>query len=428
MTVRTALRGGSRALAGTLVGRVANVVALLLAARALGSEEFGGFSLALSTALLVTSLSALGLPVAAQKLVAEAREVDGPRRERLIDAALGLTVFVGVLAVLVFLVAGPWVASRVLDQGGITPLLAVATLLVLSTPCVEILAGLLAALERFRDVGVYRAVQGCLGGCLLGAVLLTAPGAAAALWAVFVADVLTCVLGWKLLSSARGAGRHRWLMPRTEFVSAARSLLRVSMPALLASVSLQPALWVGQVMLSRQPDGLDQVGMFAVALRWSAVALFVPATMGSVLLPMLGRLRANGREADARTLFVRYGGMTVVFSTVICLVLVALAKVLMGLQGAGYVVATTALVVLAVAVVPTALNNVLSQRALAEGRLALWVWSDLVLAATLAVGAVTLVPLLRDVGLAWSYLLAYVATCLVLLPVAFSARKRAGAP
>ena len=79
-TLRTALRGGSWALVGTFVGRVANVGALLLAARLLGSEQFGGMSLALSTALVVTSVSALGLPVAAQKLVAEAREIDVVRR------------------------------------------------------------------------------------------------------------------------------------------------------------------------------------------------------------------------------------------------------------------------------------------------------------------------------------------------------------
>jgi O-antigen/teichoic acid export membrane protein len=233
------------------------------------------------------------------------------------------------------------------------------------------------------------------------------------------------VLGLRLVTSARGP-RSTARYGRTELLIEVRSLLRVSLPALIASVSLQPALWLGQVLLSRQPDGLQNVGTFAVAMRWHSIALFVPATMGSVLLPMLGRLRATGRNMDARALFVRYGALTLAFSTATCLGLIAFAAPLMGLQGREYSLASGVLVVLAVATVPAALNNVLGSRALAEGRVALWVWSDLALAAALVASAVVLVPPLDDTGLAWAYLAAYVASCLVLLPIALAARSPAG--
>jgi O-antigen/teichoic acid export membrane protein len=99
----------------------------------------------------------------------------------------------------------------------------------------------------------------------------------------------------------------------------------------------------------------------------------------------------------------------------------------MGLQGAEYALESGVLVVLAVATVPAALNNVLSNRALAEGRLALWVWSDLALSITLAASAVALIPRLAGIGLGLAYLAAYVATCLVLWPIALAARLHAGA-
>jgi O-antigen/teichoic acid export membrane protein len=421
-TLRTALRGGSWALLGTFVGRVANVGALLVAARYLGSEQFGGMSLALSTTLVVTSVSALGLPVAAQKLVAEAREIDVARRDRLIDITLGMTASVGLLTMIGGVLGSAWVANGILDQPDIAPLMAVASILILTTPMVEVLAGLLAALERFETVGLFRAVHGALCGLLVGIVLLSGSGAVAALLALATAETLACVLGFQLVTAARGP-RSTARCGRAELVVDAKSLLRVSVPALIASISLQPALWLGQVLLSRQPDGLAHVGTFAVAMRWHAIALFVPATMGSVLLPMLGRLRATGRNVDARALFVRYGALTLAFSTVTCLGLIAFATPLMGLQGPEYALASGVLVVLAVATVPTALNNVLSNRALAEGRLALWVCSDLALSITLATGAGVLVPILQGAGLASAYLAAYVATCLVLLPIGLGARS-----
>jgi len=425
-TLRTALRGGSWALVGTFVGRVAHVGALLLAARHLGSEQFGGMSLALSTVLVVTSVSALGLPVAAQKLVAEAREIDVVRRDRLIDITLGMSASVGLLTMIGGALSSAWVADGILDQPDVAPLVAVASILILTTPMVEVLAGLLAALERFGAVGLFRAVHGSLCGVLV-IVLLSTSGAMAVLWVLAAADALACVLGLRLVTSARGP-RSTARYGRTDLLIEVRSLLRVSLPAMLASVSLQPALWFGQVLLSRQPDGLGHVGTFAVAMRWHAIALFVPATMGSVLLPMLGRLRATGRSMDARVLFVRYGALTLAFSTAACLGLIAFAAPLMGLQGAEYSLESGVLVILAVATVPAALNNVLSSRALAEGRLALWVWSDLALSITLAASAFALVPLLDGIGLASAYLAAYVATCLVLLPIALAARPAAEGP
>jgi O-antigen/teichoic acid export membrane protein len=424
-TLHAALVSGSWTLVGTFIGRVANVGALLLAAEDLGSEQFGGMSLALSTTLVVTSVSALGLPVAAQKLVAEAREIDTARRDRLIDLTIRMTAAVGLLTAIGGALSSGWVADRILDAPAAAPLVAIASILIFTTPMVEVLTGLLAALERFDMVGLFRAVHGILCGAALVIVLLITSGAIPALWALAAAEALACVFGLRLVTSVRGP-RSTTRYGRSDFLVEAKSLLRVATPALIASVSLQPALWVGQVMLSRQPDGLQHVGTFAVAMRWHSIALFVPTTMGSVLLPILGRLRVTGRAVDARALFVRYGVLTLVFSTATCLGLIAFATPLMGLQGAEYSVDSRVLVVLAVATIPAALNSLLGSRALAEGRLALWVWSDLALAATLVAGAVALVPSLAGVGLASAYLAAYVATCLVLLPIALAARPSAG--
>ena len=421
-TLLTALRGGSWALVGTFVGRVANVGALLLAARHLGSTEFGSMSLALSTTLVVSSVSALGLPVAAQKLVAEAREIDPIRRDRLIDITLGLTVSVGLLVMLGGVLSSAWIADGILHQPDIAPLVAVAAILILTTPMTEVLAGLLGALERFGTLGLFRAIHGALCGVLLVVVLLSTSGVVPLLWALAVAEVLACGLGLWLVTSARGP-RSTGRYGRTEILVEFRALLPVAMPALLAGALLQPALWFGQVLLSRQPDGLQYVGIFAVAMRWHSIALFVPTTMGSVLLPMLGRLRATGCSGDARALFVRYGTLMLALSTATCFGLIAFAPALMGLQGSEYSVASGVLVVLAVATVPVALNNVLGDRALAEGRIALWVWSDLAFAIVLAASAVALVPALDGIGLAWAYLAASVATCLVLLPIALAARS-----
>src|SRR6185436_2723331 len=100
-------------------------------------EQFGGMSLALSTAMVISAVSALGLAVAAQKLVAEAREIDVVRRDRLIDITLGMTASVGLLTMIGGALSSAWVADGMLHHPDVAPLLAVASILILTTPMVE---------------------------------------------------------------------------------------------------------------------------------------------------------------------------------------------------------------------------------------------------------------------------------------------------
>jgi O-antigen/teichoic acid export membrane protein len=290
--------------------------------------------------------------------------------------------------------------------------LASAPLIVL-VPLSDLLTSIFNGLERFPHLGAFVAVRGALTAiALCGAALGIA--VSGVLLGVVCAEAISFLVGYSLLARLRGP-----LQPALgEMRRCVRPLLRVSVPAMVAGTSLLPALWLGQVILSRQPDGLQKVGVFAVAYRWHLVAAFVPATLGSVLLPMLGRLQASDRAMDARQLFIRYGWFTLSLAAPAGFLLVVLAGPIMALQGPQYAVGAATLAILGLAVVPTTLNNVLSQMAVAQSRLALWVVSDVALAGVLVLGAWILVPALGGgVGLAWAYVAAYIATCLVLSPV-----------
>jgi O-antigen/teichoic acid export membrane protein len=407
-----ALRSGGWTLSGTTIGRLATAVCTLFAAAALGSRSYGEFALAQSTALTVTSVSGLGLSVAVTKLVAEARVHDRGRAATLIGTALVMTAAVGVATMVGFCLLSPFMARVVFDQQVVaTVLIAAAPLLVLG-PLAEMFASVLTGLERFPRLGVFRALRGALTGIAL-CVAALGISVSGVLLAVVSAEAISCVVACSLLVRLRGPFR----LTLSEMRRCVRPLLHVSLPAMLAGTSLLPALWLGQVMLSRQPDGLRKVGVFAVAYRWHLVAVFVPAALGSVLLPMLGRLQASNRVVDARRLFVSYGWFTLALAAPACLILLVFARQIMAIQGPQYVTGASMVAILGIAVIPAAMNNVLSQMAVAETRLALWVVSDIALAGVIVFGAWLLVPALDGVGLSWAYVAAYVTTCLVLIPV-----------
>ena len=69
-------------------------------------------------------------------------------------------------------------------------------------------------------------------------------------------------------------------------------------------------------------------------------------------------------------------------------------------------------------------NLVLSGIAIACGRVRLWLFSDLVLAAALFGSAYWLVLIDHEAGLAIAYLLGYLATCAVLIPTVVKLFRR----
>ncbi len=108
-------------------------------------------------------------------------------------------------------------------------------------------------------------------------------------------------------------------------------------------------------------------------------------------------------------------------------VMVALSAFVMGFSGTFYARHADVLIVLAIAAIPGALNNVLSSAGISLDAVRAWLISDIALAAAFFGAAVGLIPTLGAVGLAWAYLIGYVVTDAVLvLPVKARLRRCAG--
>ena len=382
----------------------------MYAASRLGSVNYGAFILASTTVLTVSSISSLGLPLAATKLIAEARGARTGREVPLIRGTLMMTAALGVIATLGMIVMSPFVSDEILGQTELTGSLRAGAVLLLVSPLADVLTSVMAGLELFSRLAAYRIIRAALSAAAL---CIAASGSTVPTLLLMVAgaEAASCFIGVALVGRpTRSTSPH-------EVRRCFRPLLRIGVPALLAGAALQVALWLGQLMLSRQPDGLSEVGVFAVAYRWHLLAVFLPAVLGSVLLPILGRMRGQGNEEQARRLSMRFLGWTAVAAVPLAFGTFALASTIMSAQGPEYAGGATVLAVLALAVIPNAVNNVLSQMALAENRLALWLASDVVLAAGLVAAARALIPSFGATGLSWACLVAYLLTCLVLLPV-----------
>jgi len=414
---RQAAAGATWNLAGTVVARVVALATTIVVVRALGPTRFGGLALIQTTAAALATLSGLGLAFATTRFVAEHLETDRRRAGSYLTSSVTLCVLSGTILGFAVLVFSPELATDVLGKSSLATAMAMASPLLLVSPLADVLTGGITGLQRFRTLGWVQGARGVLDGVLLiGGVLIG--GVVGGILGYVAAEAIACLIAGVEVRRATIADDIEFRLELD--YSVLPSLIRFAIPSLSTASLLTVSLWLGQIFLAHQPGGLASVGVFAFAQRFYLAALFLPQVIGTVLFPMLSSLTAAGRFSRFRRLLGTYLAIICLLATLGAGALFLLAGFVTALRGHGGAAEARTLGVLAFVAIPAALNNALSQAAVALRRIGWWLFSDVILAVVLLGAAWVLVPSHGSVGLAVAYLAGYIATCVAILPAFLS--------
>jgi O-antigen/teichoic acid export membrane protein len=394
-------------IAGAVAARALPLAGMVVASRILGPDAFGQLGILQSTVALFAMLSGLGLGLTATRFIAATRTTDPRAAGEYAALAIWTTAAAGLVMALTTALAAPWLAAGALGAPELTPSLRIAAGVVAFVTLNGALLGILSGLEAFRGIAIAGAVQGAAAAALIvgGTALAGVEGGAVALVGAEACGVLAYAI--MVRHATRRAGIP---LRRGSLADAWPVLVRFSLPALLCSASILPAIWLGNVLLVRRTDGLAEMGIFAAANRWSLAVLFIPTAVGRIVLPMLANLHGVGDEAGYRRIFRANLMLSLGLTAVPALLLAALAAPVMALSGGEFRAGWPVLAILALATVPIALNDVLGQVVVSAGTIWWRLGFDLLLATILVVAAVTFVPVWGAVGLGLAYLLAYGVT------------------
>ena len=411
--LRRAARGAIWNLSGEAFARLATLGATVVTARLLGAGHFGALALVQLSVSTLSTLSGLGVGLIVVKFVSEHFETDRVQAGSFLGTSILICAIAGIVGSSLLLgLAGP-VAGELLGRRDLRTPVALAAGVLLAGPLADAFTGGLNGMQRFRERSALVAARGCLdaGGLIVGSAIWGLEGGVTGYLA---AEVTSALAGWWLLrrEAARCDIVLRWIPQRKILVT----LLRFGIPAMAASGLFTTCTWVSTLILAHREGGLPLVALFTVSMRWYLVIQFVPNAAGVVLLPLLGSLWASGRIQQFRRLLKSTllidAGLVIPLTAAVVL----LAPLLLGLQGRGFPHDEVPFDVLALAAIPSTLNNVLSQAAVSLRQTFWWVASDLALAGVLLGVAIEQVPASGVLGLSVAYLSAYLVTDLVILP------------
>lgn len=390
-------------LIGAVVSRGVALAANVAVARQLGASGFGEFGVVFSTISVLMTLAGLGFGLTVTKFVAEYRSHDRERAARTIRLTLAVSSGAGVGFALATLCASRYIADRVLLSPTSLNTVRVGSLFVAAGALTATQAGILAGLEAFRDIAIVNIVKSVVGGALAVATASwLGPGGCVA--AMGVGELCGAVYAQAVVKrrcSATGIppARKRCLRELP-------TVLRFSVPSLIASAAATPALWLCRVWMVRSA-GFAEAGLFEAANKWALAILFLPTTIGAVQLPMLTHLASEGRRSDYRRLFLANVLVAAASSFLPGVVAAVAAKRLMALNGPEYVAGASVLVVLALSTVVMALNAIVGQGFVSRGHILVRLYADLTLAVLLVVTGWALIPRYGALGFAVAHSVAY---------------------
>ncbi len=396
------IRGVTWSIIGVIAAQGLKLLSTFIIARALGDVGYGELGIINSTVVTFGVFAGLGLGITATKYIAELRSQDSVRAGQVIGFLLKLALVTGGVMTLLTLFFAPLIAEHILNASHLAIELRIGAFLLFLNALTGVQLGALAGLESFRAIAIITIIEGFLHFILisLGAVWFGLIGAVIAY--VIVAGVKLIVSQWTMQQSCQEQGiviNYKTSHPDWHI------LWTFALPALFIALSSQPFSWLSRVMLTSQPEGYADLGLFNAAFSWTVVLLFLPRQILRPSVSILSNLFAENMMPQFNRLVRMNLFLVVGLSAAAAAVLIILSPYIMQAYGDDFSRGTNVLIIILIAYVFSSGTLVFRDVLTSVGEM----WPQVIL--TVLSGIVLIVSLLffgrTANGLATSYLVSY---------------------
>jgi O-antigen/teichoic acid export membrane protein len=338
------LRGGSILFTGKLFTYGARILMTILLARILGADQYGLYSLAMTTAALIATFAALGMDSAVVRYVSRSAAHDDPAGIRgTLQVGLGLPALAATVGGLVTFAFANEIASRLLGQPSVADLLRVTAVLV---PLTVMSRQLAAALQGFKRIELAVLAEQFAQPVFRMAVLVVLALVGLTAWnatvaATAAAGMATLLLGVFVIGRVRRVAHVR---PRRS----ARELVTFSIPVYFSNLVTTFGGTIQTFLLSILGT-LTEIGIFAVANHVNLISTLFHSSIVASSMASFAELDARGDRSALGSLYRLTSRWTFTLNLPFFLFAVLFPTQLMGLFGAEFVDGASALIVLAFA-------------------------------------------------------------------------------
>jgi O-antigen/teichoic acid export membrane protein len=367
------------ALGSALISQSLNIANSIFLARLLKAVGFGQYNLILVTVAVGSSIGSFGLGVTATRFVASERERGGERLRDLIRYLVGVAFIASLVCAILMVILSDPLSRFIAANTNLVLAFKLSSLYLFGSAIDLVMMGILVGFERFRTLLISGFVKGVLAilFCLFLGRALAVTGAVAGIGLMSLMGA--ALNGWLIWRSLPSFSQSSTKLDRNEKIT----ILRFSIPIMLASLLINPSAWLGSVFVSRLMGGAVLLAEFAVVRNWMFVLQFFPVQLAQALLPFLSRSftktgLANSVAKSSAVLVTMIAIATAIISFPFGLWFIQLY----GFTGSSLRISFYLIVMTSVL---SALNTILGQISISRGRSGARFFADFIIAASFVV-------------------------------------------
>jgi O-antigen/teichoic acid export membrane protein len=283
-------RGSFWSVIGAIVSSGLGLLSSIVIARILLAEGFGKLGVIQNTVTMFQVFATFGLGITATKYVAEFRKKDPIKTKRIIILIYLIATITGIITTIILLAFAQWISTNILASPNIASLLRICSIMLVLGSINGIQIGTLVGFEAFKSIAKVNLYSGIVK-FLAMVIGVFAGGLEGAVWGMTISLLFTCYI-CQLAMNKETAGIPK-INNTVDCLVELKIIWLFSIPALLGAFMAGPIMWLSNAIIVNQPGGYIAMGIFNAANQWQTAILFLPNTIGAIVLPMLSNLEGS---------------------------------------------------------------------------------------------------------------------------------------
>jgi O-antigen/teichoic acid export membrane protein len=398
------LHGVSWSLLNTVLTRGLTFSVALLQSHMLGKQGYGELGVVLSTLILFGLLST-GYGATCSKFIAELRNANPIRAGRIFALSSMLILLASSISSILLYSCSELVAQKFLNAPHLSPILRLASIVLVVQAAIGICDGVLSGLQSFKMKNLAALVQ--------VATWLPLTAYMTKYWhleGAMIAYTISYLGGFLiyLVLLIQECIKHNIKPVFSGSTLELPVIFHYTFPVALNSILVIPTIWLCNTLLVQQPGGYEALGGFNAASQWKVLILQIPMLIQGISSPIMSEFYGKRQLVQLENILI--STYRLCFSNVLlCSILMILfSKKLMSIFGLEFVDDIFVMNIIVISASITALSNISGMTLLIADQA--WIGAAINFSAAVITicAALILIPRYGSIGLSFSFLFACV--------------------
>jgi O-antigen/teichoic acid export membrane protein len=398
--------GAFWSLLGNIAGRGFILCAFIFVAQIIGKESYGELGMIRSTIIMFSVFAGTGIGLTASRYIALYRNTDVRKTHEIYCLSKYFSIIMGLLIAILLCIFAPLIAEYSLHAPHLTGGIRTGAITLFFATLNNAQSGALSGFERFKSSAINIIISG-----FIQLLLLTVGAYYWGINGVIGSMAFAALILYFLNQRAIKQSISKVILQQIKIKQIKNTLpvlWKFSLPAFMSSILVIPSLWWCKTLMVQQV-GFNHIADYDVAEQWNTIILFIPATLGSILMPILSNTLAQGTKNQYNKIVKINIVINVAVTFVLVLFISLLASVILRCYGAEFTDKTT-FYILILSTIPNAVCSVLGQVIASKGQM----WTGFLLNFIWAIWCIVFSIIFIDkmnygtVGLAMAVLIAYI--------------------